>query len=47
MTVDGSKNASLPMLAAALLMEPGEGNVIVLEQVPDLKDTRNMCTLLE
>jgi UDP-N-acetylglucosamine 1-carboxyvinyltransferase len=41
--ISGSKNASLPLLAATLL----SSEITVLENVPDLVDTGNMCTLLE
>ncbi|MEO0511518.1 MAG: UDP-N-acetylglucosamine 1-carboxyvinyltransferase [Planctomycetota bacterium] len=41
--VRGSKNASLPLLAAALLTE----GPVSLRGVPDLADTRNMRRLLE
>lgn len=41
-TVDGSKNASLPLMAAALLAS----DQIVLRGVPDLSDIRNMGGLL-
>ncbi len=41
--VSGSKNASLPIMAAALLA-PGES---VLANVPDLADVRTLCGLLE
>ncbi len=41
--ISGSKNSSLPILAASLMTkEP-----TVLSDVPDLSDTRNMCALLE
>ncbi|MBI2932965.1 MAG: UDP-N-acetylglucosamine 1-carboxyvinyltransferase [Planctomycetes bacterium] len=43
--VNGSKNAALPMMAAALLLERDE--VLVLRNVPDLGDVRTMGTLLE
>lgn len=42
MTVEGSKNASLPLLAATLL---ADGPVDLLD-VPELSDTRNMIRLL-
>ncbi|MEE2973224.1 MAG: UDP-N-acetylglucosamine 1-carboxyvinyltransferase, partial [Planctomycetota bacterium] len=42
MTVEGSKNASLPLMAAALL---ADGPVDLLG-VPELSDTRNMIRLL-
>ncbi|HPF40951.1 MAG TPA: UDP-N-acetylglucosamine 1-carboxyvinyltransferase [Phycisphaerae bacterium] len=41
--VNGSKNASLPVLAASLLTE-GES---VIKGVPDLSDTQHLCYLLE
>ncbi|MCA9255000.1 MAG: UDP-N-acetylglucosamine 1-carboxyvinyltransferase [Phycisphaerales bacterium] len=41
--VNGSKNASLPVLAASLLTE-GES---VIKGVPDLSDTQHLCFLLE
>lgn len=41
-TVDGSKNASLPLMAAALLAD----EPVTLRRVPDLSDIRNMCKLL-
>ena len=41
--ISGAKNAALPLLAATLLA-PGEH---VLENVPDLRDTRTMLGLLE
>jgi UDP-N-acetylglucosamine 1-carboxyvinyltransferase len=40
--VAGSKNASLPMMTAALLAD----GPTVLENVPDLRDTQTMATLL-
>lgn len=40
--VGGSKNASLPLLAAALLTD----EPVTLHEVPDLSDTRNMYKLL-
>lgn len=40
--ISGSKNSSLPILAAALL---ADGNNI-LSNIPNLSDTRNMCELL-
>ncbi len=42
-TISGSKNASLPILAAALMTDEPS----VLCNVPNLSDTRNMCALLE
>jgi UDP-N-acetylglucosamine 1-carboxyvinyltransferase len=41
-TVDGSKNASLPLMAAALLAD----EPVMLRRVPDLSDIRNMTKLL-
>lgn len=41
--VNGSKNASLPVLAASLLTE-GESTI---KGVPDLSDTQHLCFLLE
>jgi UDP-N-acetylglucosamine 1-carboxyvinyltransferase len=41
-SVDGSKNASLPLMAAALLAD----GAVTLRHVPDLSDIRNMCGLL-
>lgn len=41
-SVDGSKNASLPLMAAALLSD----EPVTLRRVPDLSDIRNMCGLL-
>ena len=41
--ISGSKNSSLPILAATLLSD----GTSVIENVPDLSDTRNMCALLE
>ncbi len=41
-TVSGSKNASLPMMAAAILTTED----VVLHNVPDLKDITTMCKLL-
>ena len=41
--VGGAKNAMLPLMAASLL----SGGVCVLENVPDLRDTRTMMRLLE
>jgi UDP-N-acetylglucosamine 1-carboxyvinyltransferase len=43
--VKGAKNAALPMLAAALLMD--EGHTLTLHNVPDLSDIRVMLQLLE
>ena len=40
--VDGSKNASLPLMAAALLAD----EPVILRRVPDLSDIRNMSKLL-
>jgi len=42
--IQGSKNASLPMMASALLLEPGEK--LVLRGVPQLEDVKTMITLL-
>lgn len=41
--VNGAKNAALPLMAAALLTE----EPVVLRDVPDLADIRNMAHLLE
>ncbi len=41
--VNGSKNACLPLMAAALMTD----DPVVLTDVPDLRDTRNMASLLE
>lgn len=41
--INGSKNAALPLLAAALLTP----DPVILEDVPDLADIRNMFRLLE
>ncbi|WP_428387806.1 UDP-N-acetylglucosamine 1-carboxyvinyltransferase [Mucisphaera sp.] len=41
--VNGSKNAALPLMAAALLTD----QPVVLSDVPDLSDIRNMVRLLE
>ncbi len=43
MTVEGSKNAALPLMAASLLTD----GPMELHDVPDLSDTRNMMRLLE
>ena len=43
LTVKGSKNASLPQLTAALLTD----EPVVLRDIPDLADIRNMGRLLE
>ena len=40
--VEGSKNASLPLMAAALLAD----EPVILRRVPDLSDIRNMSKLL-
>ena len=40
--ISGSKNSSLPILAAALLAD-GDN---ILSNIPNLSDTRNMCELL-
>lgn len=42
-TIHGSKNASLPIMAAALLTD----QPMVLNHVPDLADIRNLITLLK
>ncbi|MFQ6614304.1 MAG: UDP-N-acetylglucosamine 1-carboxyvinyltransferase [Fidelibacterota bacterium] len=42
-SISGAKNAVLPIMAAALLVE----GVTVIENVPDLRDTRTMIRLLE
>ncbi len=41
--VSGAKNAALPLIAATLLC-PGEH---ILHNVPDLRDIRTICTLIE
>ena len=41
--ISGSKNASLPIIAASLLTN----SKTVLHNIPNLSDTRNMCALLE
>ncbi|MGA1862427.1 UDP-N-acetylglucosamine 1-carboxyvinyltransferase [Deferribacter thermophilus] len=41
-SVSGSKNASLPIMAATILAEGG----YTLENVPDLRDVRTLCKLL-
>jgi len=41
--IHGSKNASLPLMAAALLTD----EPVVLRDVPELSDIQNMCRLLE
>lgn len=41
--ISGSKNASLPILSAAMLCE----GTSVIQNVPDLSDIRNMCAILE
>ena len=43
--VKGAKNAALPMIAAALLMD--EGHTLTLHNVPDLSDIQVMLRLLE
>jgi UDP-N-acetylglucosamine 1-carboxyvinyltransferase len=43
MAVEGSKNATLPLMAAALLSD----QPVTLNRVPDLLDTNNMIRLLE
>ena len=42
-TASGSKNASLPMMAASLLTP----ETITLSQIPELQDIRTMCNLLQ
>ncbi len=42
-SISGSKNAALPIMAATLLTD----GKCVIENVPDLRDTRTMVTLLE
>ncbi len=42
-SISGSKNASLPIIAASLLAD----SKTVLHNIPNLSDTRNMCALLE
>ena len=42
-TVGGSKNAALPILAASLMAE----RAVVLKGVPDLLDVRHLLTLLQ
>lgn len=41
--ISGSKNSSLPIMAAALL---GEGRSVI-KNIPNLSDVRNMCAILE
>ena len=41
--ISGSKNASLPILAATLLFD----EVVTLKNIPDVKDISTMCILLE
>ena len=41
--ISGSKNASLPILAASLLFD----EVVTLKNIPDVKDISTMCMLLE
>ena len=41
--ISGAKNAVLPIMAAALMVE-GKS---VLKRVPDLRDTRTMIKLME
>ncbi|MBI9016467.1 MAG: UDP-N-acetylglucosamine 1-carboxyvinyltransferase [Phycisphaerae bacterium] len=43
MNISGSKNAALPIIAAALLTD----EETVIHNVPDLADIRHLCTLLE
>ena len=42
-SIDGSKNATLPLMAAAILAD----EPVTLHGVPDLSDVRNMQNLLE
>ncbi|MFA6929351.1 MAG: UDP-N-acetylglucosamine 1-carboxyvinyltransferase [Lentisphaeria bacterium] len=42
-TISGNKNAALPMLAAALLTQ----DEILLHNVPDILDVRNMMTIVQ
>ncbi len=41
--ISGSKNASLPIIAASLLAD----SPTVLHNIPNLSDTKNMCALLQ
>jgi UDP-N-acetylglucosamine enolpyruvyl transferase len=41
--ISGSKNASLPILAASLLID----EIIILRNIPNVKDILTMKTLLE
>ena len=41
--ISGSKNASLPILAATLLFD----EVVILKNIPDVKDITTMCILLQ
>ncbi len=41
--ISGSKNASLPILAATLLFD----EVVILKNIPDVKDISTMCILLQ
>ncbi len=41
--ISGSKNASLPMMAAAILTDKD----VILHNVPDLKDVSTMCELIK
>ena len=41
--ISGSKNASLPILAATLLFD----EVVTLKNIPDVKDISTMCILLQ
>ncbi|MBR6683037.1 MAG: UDP-N-acetylglucosamine 1-carboxyvinyltransferase, partial [Firmicutes bacterium] len=43
LAVQGSKNAALPMMAAALLTSQS----VVLERCPQIEDVRVMCKLLQ
>lgn len=42
-TVSGSKNASLPIIAATILNK----GVSVIQNVPDIRDVKMMCSILE
>ena len=42
-TVDGSKNAALPLLAASLLTD----ETVSIKGIPNLSDISNMLTLLK
>ena len=41
--VSGSKNASLPIIAAAILNK----GTTVIKNVPEIRDVRMMCSILE